>query len=180
MTFVALETRRGRRQSGWGGGRCQPCRAGGPGAAWSTAARDRLADRRQVALEVAARLSGPVVTPVVQGGLSTPPRLPGTVTVPSGPTAHSSRLSRGTRTHGDREDPLFSWHGGNFSFVKGFVDGWRGGAQLAGMPSESLHQADDGSRSGERCRCRKQTYMPGARDKHDAGRVPGSSNRSTG
>ena len=96
-------------------------------------ATDSLIAER-VALEVAARLSGPVVvTPVVRGGLSTHHlAFPGTVTVP--PDAYRALVVsylEGLERMGIRKIALFSWHGGNFSFVQEFVDGWKGEAQLA-------------------------------------------------
>ncbi len=97
-------------------------------------ATDSLIAER-VALEIAGRLSGPVVvTPVVRGGLSTHHlAFPGSVTVP--PDAYRALVVsylEGLERMGIEKIALFSWHGGNFSFVKEFVDGWKGEAQLAG------------------------------------------------
>jgi creatinine amidohydrolase/Fe(II)-dependent formamide hydrolase-like protein len=97
-------------------------------------ATDSLIAER-VALEVAGELSGPVVvTPVVRGGLSTHHlAFPGTVTVP--PDAYRALVMsyvEGLERMRIKKIALFSWHGGNFSFVKEFVDGWQGEAQLAG------------------------------------------------
>ena len=118
-----------------------------------------------MAREVAERLSGPVVvTPVVRGGLSTHHlAFPGTVTVP--PDAYRALVVsylEGLERMGIGKIALFSWHGGNFGFVREFVDGWQGEAQARRLRrSEALHRADDGSRSGEAgCTCRRQTYTP--------------------
>ena len=97
-------------------------------------ATDSLIAER-VALEVAGRLSGPVVvTPVVRGGLSTHHlAFPGSVTVP--PDAYQALVVsylEGLERMGIRKIALFSWHGGNFGFVQEFVDSWDGTAQVAG------------------------------------------------
>ena len=96
-------------------------------------ATDSLIAER-VAFEVAARLSGPVVVmPVVRGGLSTHHlAFPGTVTVPlDAYRALVVSYLEGLERTGIEKIALFSWHGGNFGFVKEFVDGWQGEAQLA-------------------------------------------------
>jgi creatinine amidohydrolase len=97
-------------------------------------ATDSLIAER-VALEVAGRLSGPVVvTPVVRGGLSTHHlAFPGSVTVP--PDAYRAVVAsylEGLERMGIEKIALFSWHGGNFGFVQEFVDDWDGAARLAG------------------------------------------------
>jgi creatinine amidohydrolase len=92
-----------------------------------------LADR--LAREIADRLPGPVVvTPVVRGGLSTHHlAFPGTVTVP--PDAYRAltvSYLEGLERMGIRKIGLWSWHGGNFVFVREFTDGYGGVARLAG------------------------------------------------
>ena len=92
-----------------------------------------LAER--LAREIAERLAGPVVvTPVVRGGLSTHHlAFPGTVTVPPGayralPVSYLEGLER----MGIRKTGLWSWHGGNFGFVRELADAYEGEAQVAG------------------------------------------------
>jgi creatinine amidohydrolase len=97
-------------------------------------ATDSLIAER-VAREVAERLLEPVVvTPVVRAGLSTHHlAFPGSVTV-SPETYRGLVVSflEGLERMGIRRIALFSWHGGNFGFVREFVDNWKGQAQLAG------------------------------------------------
>ena len=97
-------------------------------------ATDSLLGER-LAREVAERLAGPVVVvPVVRGGLSTHHlAFPGSVTVP--PDAYQSLVIsyvEGLERMGIRKIALFSWHGGNFGFVRELVDGWEGEARLVG------------------------------------------------
>ena len=92
-----------------------------------------LAER--LAREIAERLPGPVVvTPVVRGGLSTHHLgFPGTVTVP--PDAYRAltvSYLEGLERMGIRKIGLWSWHGGNFGFVREFTDGYDGAARIAG------------------------------------------------
>ena len=99
-------------------------------------ATDSLIAER-VALEVAARLSGPVVvTPVVRGGLSTHHlAFPGTVTVP--PDAYRALVVsylEGLERMGIAKIALFSWHGGNFSFVRNSSTAGRARRSSPGMP----------------------------------------------
>ncbi len=89
----------------------------------------------QVARDVADRLAGPVVVaPVVHGGLSTHHvAFPGTVTLP--PSSYHGLVGaylEGLERMGIRKIALFSWHGGNFGFVREVVEAWTGHAQLAG------------------------------------------------
>jgi creatinine amidohydrolase len=92
-----------------------------------------LAER--LARDIAERLPGPVVaTPVVRGGLSTHHlAFPGSVTVP--PEAYRAltvSYLEGLERMGIRKIGVWSWHGGNFDFVRELVDGWQGEARLAG------------------------------------------------
>ncbi len=92
-----------------------------------------LAER--LAREIAERLPGPVVvTPVVRGGLSTHHLgFPGTVTIP--PDAYRSLIVayvEGLERMGIRKVGLWSWHGGNFGFVRECADGYAGAARVAG------------------------------------------------
>jgi creatinine amidohydrolase len=96
-------------------------------------ATDSLIAER-VAREVADRLSGPVVVaPVVRAGLSTHHlAFPGSVTVP--PDAYRALVVcylDGFERMGVGKLALFSWHGGNFGFVRDFADSWNGKAELA-------------------------------------------------
>jgi creatinine amidohydrolase len=97
-------------------------------------ATDSLLGER-LAREIAERLPGPViVTPVVRGGLSTHHlAFPGSVTVP--PDAYRAlavSYLEGLERMGIRKIGIWSWHGGNFGFVRELVDGYRGALQLAG------------------------------------------------
>jgi creatinine amidohydrolase len=92
-----------------------------------------LAER--LAREIAERLPGPVIAmPVVRGGLSTHHLgFPGTVTIP--PDAYrvlTVSYVEGLERMGIRKVALWSWHGGNFAFVREFADGYDGLAQIAG------------------------------------------------
>lgn len=92
-----------------------------------------LAER--LARDIAERLPGPViVTPVVRGGLSTHHlAFPGSVTVP--PDAYRAlavSYLEGLERMGIRKIGIWSWHGGNFGFVRELVGGYDGVAQLAG------------------------------------------------
>ena len=92
-----------------------------------------LAER--LARDIAGRLPGPVVvTPVVRGGLSTHHlAFPGSVTVP--PDAYRAltvSYLEGLERMGIRKIGLWSWHGGNFGFVRELADGYDGTAQVAG------------------------------------------------
>jgi creatinine amidohydrolase/Fe(II)-dependent formamide hydrolase-like protein len=96
-------------------------------------ATDSLIAER-VAYDVAERLEGPVVTaPVVRGGLSTHHlAFPGSMSVPVGAyRALVQAYLEGLERMGIRRLALFSWHGGNFSFVREFADAWNGEAELA-------------------------------------------------
>jgi creatinine amidohydrolase len=97
-------------------------------------ATDSLLGER-LAREVAERLARPVVVvPVVRGGLSTHHlAFPGSVTVP--PEAYRALVAsylEGLERMGIRKIALFSWHGGNFGFVREFLADWHGEARLAG------------------------------------------------
>jgi len=92
-----------------------------------------LAER--LAREIAERLPGPVVVaPVVRGGLSTHHLgFPGTVTVP--PDAYRAltvSYLEGLERMGIRGIGLWSWHGGNFGFVRELADSYAGAARVAG------------------------------------------------
>jgi creatinine amidohydrolase len=92
-----------------------------------------LAER--AARDIAERLSEPVVsTPVVRGGLSTHHlAFPGSVTIP--PDAYRALVVsylEGLERMGIRKIGLWSWHGGNFGFVREFADGYNGVARVAG------------------------------------------------
>lgn len=97
-------------------------------------ATDSLLGER-LAREIAERLPGPViVTPVVRGGLSTHHlAFPGSVTVP--PDAYRAlavSYLEGLERMGIRKIGIWSWHGGNFGFVRELVGGYDGVSQLAG------------------------------------------------
>jgi creatinine amidohydrolase len=92
-----------------------------------------LAER--LAREIGGLLPGPVVAaPVVRGGLSTHHlAFPGTVTFP--PDAYRALCAayvEGLERMGIEKVGVWSWHGGNFGFVRDFVDGYEGRARLAG------------------------------------------------
>jgi creatinine amidohydrolase len=96
-------------------------------------ATDSLIAER-LAREVAERLPPPVVTaPVVRGGLSTHHlAFPGSMTVP--PDAYRALVLsylEGLERMGIRKLALFSWHGGNFAFVRDLAEEWTGAATLA-------------------------------------------------
>jgi creatinine amidohydrolase len=97
-------------------------------------ATDSLLGER-LAREIAERLSGPViVTPVVRGGLSTHHlAFPGSVTVP--PDAYRAlavSYLEGLERMSIRKIGIWSWHGGNFGFVRELVGDYDGVARLAG------------------------------------------------
>jgi creatinine amidohydrolase len=97
-------------------------------------ATDSLLGER-LAREIAERLAGPVVvTPVVRGGLSTHHlAFPGSVTVsPQAYRALVISYVEGLERMGIRQIGIWSWHGGNFGFVRELVDSYGGVAQLAG------------------------------------------------
>lgn len=97
-------------------------------------ATDSLLAERS-ARDIAERLPGPVVaTPVVRGGLSTHHlAFPGSVTIP--PDVYRALVVsyiEGLERMGVRKVGLWSWHGGNFAFVRELADGYDGVAQVAG------------------------------------------------
>jgi creatinine amidohydrolase len=97
-------------------------------------ATDSLLGER-LAREIAERLSGPViVTPVVRGGLSTHHlAFPGSVTVP--PDAYRAlavSYLEGLERMSIGRIGIWSWHGGNFGFVRELVRDYDGVARLAG------------------------------------------------
>jgi creatinine amidohydrolase len=97
-------------------------------------ATDSLLGER-LAREIAERLRGPViVTPVVRGGLSTHHlAFPGSVTVP--PDAYRAlavSYLEGLERMGIGKIGVWSWHGGNFGFVRELAADYDGVAQLAG------------------------------------------------
>jgi creatinine amidohydrolase len=92
-----------------------------------------LAER--AARDIAARLLEQVVSvPVVRGGLSTHHlAFPGSVSIP--PDAYLALVTsyvEGLERMGISKVGLWSWHGGNFTFVREFVDGYEGEARVAG------------------------------------------------
>jgi creatinine amidohydrolase len=92
-----------------------------------------LAER--AAREIGARLLEQVVSvPVVRGGLSTHHlAFPGSVSIP--PDAYRGLVTsyvEGLERMGIGKVGLWSWHGGNFTFVREFVDGYEGEARVAG------------------------------------------------
>jgi creatinine amidohydrolase len=92
-----------------------------------------LAER--AARDIAERLSEQVVSvPVVRGGLSTHHlAFPGSVSIP--PDAYRGLVTsyvKGLERMGIRKVGLWSWHGGNFTFVREFVDEYEGEARVAG------------------------------------------------
>lgn len=97
-------------------------------------ATDSLLGER-LAREIAERLQEPaIVTPVVRGGLSTHHlAFPGSVTVP--PDAYRAlavSYVEGLERMGIGKIGVWSWHGGNFGFVRELVGDYDGVAQLAG------------------------------------------------
>jgi creatinine amidohydrolase len=91
-----------------------------------------LAER--AARDIADRLPVQVVsTPVVRGGLSTHHlAFPGSVTVP--PDAYRALVVsyiEGLERMGIRKIGVWSWHGGNFTFVRELGETYEGAAQLA-------------------------------------------------
>ena len=97
-------------------------------------ATDALLGER-LAVDVAERLPGPVVTtPVVRGGLSTHHlAFPGSVTVD--PAAYRELVVssvEGLERMGIEKIAIFSSHGGNFAFVRDLVAEYDGRATLAG------------------------------------------------
>jgi creatinine amidohydrolase len=97
-----------------------------------------LAER--AARDIAARLLEQVVSvPVVRGGLSTHHlAFPGSVSIP--PDAYRALVTayvEGLERMGIGKVGLWSWHGGNFTFVREFVDGYEGEARVAGYSNLS-------------------------------------------
>ncbi|HZQ64642.1 MAG TPA: creatininase family protein [Gaiellaceae bacterium] len=91
-----------------------------------------LAER--AARDVAGRLAGPVVAaPVVRGGLSTHHlAFPGSMTIP--PDAYRALVLayvEGLERMGIRKVGVWSWHGGNFAFVRELGETYDGGVRLA-------------------------------------------------
>jgi len=112
-----------------------------------------LAER--LARDIAERLPGPVVVaPVVRGGLSTHHlAFPGTITVP--PEAYRAltvSYLEGLERMGVRKIGLWSWHGGNFGFVRELADGYEGDARIAGysdLPRFFALMAEAAARTGQ-------------------------------
>lgn len=92
-----------------------------------------LAER--AARDIAGRLLEQVVSvPVGRGGLSTHHlAFPGSVSIP--PDAYRELVAsyvEGLERMGIGKVGVWSWHGGNFAFVREFVDGYEGEARVAG------------------------------------------------